>query len=620
MASTSASPVSSTPPASRSPFTAPGEQGRGLWRAFAEVTGGGLLVVPSHLVLQDLNDTYAEPLLLFLGTAVLALLAVRRRFPATSLLGVAALLGLLPAAGLPAAVIAYTTAKHTAEARRRNTVLIASTVLAMLACAVFAPLTELGGHAFGLTVGTVLAATALLVPGLVGASGGQQERLLLALRERAAAAETARRLADSESRIHERSRIAAEMHDLVGHRLSLISLHTGGLEMALRNESPELRDEAALVRRATGDAMRELREVLGVLGPLGRDDTGTGALTDTTGTRSDVEALAEESRSGGIPVDLVWEGPDLDERPAQVRRAVHRVVRESLTNVHRYATGAHVTVTVTHTREQVTVLVRNGLPPQAPEAVTGLGSGRGLVGLRERVTLLGGTLETGPTAAGGFAVTARVPAHPDPSTVLANADASSPGTPGTPASPEPLHAQGSDRTAGPAAGVRRRVVSALTGVLGLSGVGVMIMGGLLLVTSAVEQPGAPEPVEPRVGMSRQRVLESGAWDDATVRAAATGREPARPESATSCMYPVVPSDGFVPQAEDDGTGHTGSSGPQGQEGSGSGSGSDSGSGPYSDAGPGHLKITRYCFHGERLTAIDRFTVPVVSPVPPWKTP
>ncbi|MBR7676664.1 two-component sensor histidine kinase, partial [Streptomyces daliensis] len=417
---------------------------------------------------------------------------------------------------------------------------------------------------------------------------------------------------------------AAEMHDLVGHRLSLISLHTGGLEMALRNESPELRDEAALVRRATGDAMRELREVLGVLGPLGRDDTGTGALTDTTGTRSDVEALAEESRSGGIPVDLDWEGPDLDGRPAQVRRAVHRVVRESLTNVHRYATGAHVTVTVTHNGDQVTVRVRNGLPPQAPEAATGLGSGRGLVGLRERVTLLGGTLATGPTAAGGFAVTARVPARPDPSTVLAHAEASSPessgapGPAGAPGSPEPLSAQGSDRTAGPAAGARRRVVSALTGVLGLSGVGVMIMGGLLLVTSAVEQPGAPEPVEPRVGMSRQRVLESGAWDDATVRAAATGHEPARPESATSCMYPVVPSDGFVPQAEDDGTGHTESPGPQSQEGS--DSGSDSGSGPYSDAGPGHLKITRYCFHGERLTAIDRFTVPVVSPVPPWKTP
>ena len=143
----------------------------------------------------------------------------------------------------------------------------------------------------------MLAVTTVVVPGLVGIAAGQQDRLLRALRERAAAAEEARRLADSESRMRERSRIAAEMHDLVGHRLSLVSLHAGGLEMALLKEAPELRDEAAVVRRATRDAMQELREALGVLGPLARD-TGTDALTDATGTRADIEALVEESRGG----------------------------------------------------------------------------------------------------------------------------------------------------------------------------------------------------------------------------------------------------------------------------------------------------------------------------------
>ncbi|GAA2626066.1 sensor histidine kinase [Streptomyces axinellae] len=591
MASTSPS----ASPASRSPFAGPGEQGRGLWRAGAEVAGGALLMLVSHLAVQNLGDTYPEPLFLLFGVGVLSLLAVRRRLPAVSLLGVSVLLGLLPAAGLPAAAIAYTSARQLTGPRRRNAVLSAATVLAVLTCALFAPGVGLGGHGFGLMLGAVLAATALLVPGLVGASGGQQDRLLRALRERAAAAEVARKLADSESRTHERSRIAAEMHDLVGHRLSLISLHTGGLEMALQKQSPELRDEAALVRRATGDAMRELREVLGVLGPLGQD-TGTGALTGTTGTRADVEALAEESRGGGIPVDLTWEGPDLDGRPAQVRRAVHRVVREALTNVHRYATGAHVAVSVTHTDGQVEVLVRNGRPPAPPQASTGLGSGRGLVGLRERVALLGGALEAEPTPAGGFAVTARIPTQPDPAAILANTEAPAPGSPAEPRS---------DHAAG---GFQRRVVSALTGLLGLAGVGVMMMLGLLLVTEAAPQPEPPTPPEPRIGMAREQVEEAGAWDDVAARAAATGHEPPRPKSATSCVYPAVPSDDFVPREAGDGARPTGV--PQRR-------GTNSG---YWDDGPGTLLITRYCFRADKLTAIDRFTVPVVSQMPPWETP
>ncbi|MFG3118026.1 sensor histidine kinase [Streptomyces sp. NPDC048197] len=144
---------------------------------------------------------------------------------------------------------------------------------------------------------------------------------------------------------------------------------------------------------------------------MGRD-TGTGALTDATGTRADIEALIAESRSGGIPVEFSWEGPDLDARPARVRRAVHRVVRESLTNVHRYAAGAQVTVTVRHGDALVEVRVHNDVPPVPPAATTGFGTGRGLIGLRERVTLLGGDLEAGRTPDGGFAVAADIPAAP----------------------------------------------------------------------------------------------------------------------------------------------------------------------------------------------------------------
>ena len=567
----------------RSPFTAPGEPGRGWWRAGAEVCGAGLLILLTAQGVESLSAALPGEITLVLGCVVLALLAVRRRYPSVSLLGVAVLMSVFPAAGLPAAVIAYTAAKLLKLVRRRTAVLLGSTVLVLVLTAVLAPLLGVGSHFFGLALGAVLASTTLIVPGLVGTAAGQQERLLEALRERAAAAEEARRLADSESRIHERSRIAAEMHDLVGHRLSLISLHSGGLEMALEKQAPELRDEAAVVRKATGDAMRELREVLGVLGPLGRD-TGTGALTDSTGTLPDIEALAEESRRVGILVDLSWDGPDLDARAAQVRRAVHRVVRESLTNVHRYAAGAHVTVSVTHTDERVDLLVRNGVPPLPPPATTGLGSGRGLTGLRERVAVLGGTLEARPTPAGGFAVTASIPTDPDPAAALADTD-----TP--PREPSYVPA-----VASRLARLQRRFVGGLTGLLGLAGVGVMMLFGLLLVDEAQPGPEYDVPDEPRIGMSRAKVLDAVYGDSPVVRAAATGHEPDRPRDVTSCVYPMMKSEHVLPSAADWETRER------------------------LERGPGDYRVTRYCFRGEKLAAIDRFTVPMVSQTPPWEAP
>ncbi|GAA2245171.1 histidine kinase [Streptomyces amakusaensis] len=578
-----------------------------MWRALAEVTGGAVLILlPDPLNEWDLSGSLPGAAQLLLAAVVLTLLAVRRRHPIASLLGAAMVLGLLPAAGLPVAVIAYTTARQLASHRRRTAVLLASAALTMLVCVVsaprygvgvhdFAPRQGLGGHAVGLVLGGMLAATVLIVPALVGIANEQQSRLLRALRERAVAAETVRRLTASESRIHERSRIAAEMHDLVGHRLSLVSLHSGGLEMALRKESPELRDEAARVRRAAGEALRELREVLGVLGPLGRD-TGTGALTDTTGTRSDIETLAEESRLGGIHLDLTWDGPDLGDHPALVRRAVHRVVRESLTNVHRYAAGAHVTVAVTHADDRVEILVRNGLPPVTGDAPAGLGTGRGLVGLRERVSLLGGTLEAAPTPVGGFAVTARIPARPDPETAIAGPGdvprAEPPAGPGLGAGP--------DREA---RGVLRVAVTALTGLFGLAGVGLMMILGLILVGQLRTEDPVDYDEPPRIGMSRQEMEARGDGDHSLARAAATGHEPARPKSVTSCVYPWVKDEVLVPVP--------GSAAPKTMGPAAAGRDAE---------GPGHIRITRYCFRGDTLAAIDHFTVPMVSQTPPWESP
>ncbi|WP_354644490.1 sensor histidine kinase [Kitasatospora camelliae] len=548
------------------PGRAPGgAPGRAAARAAGETAGvvsAGLGVLLALAGLDLLPHPYLQLAALALAAVLLPL---RRRHPEAVLLALAALTGLAPCAGPAAAAAAYTAARRTAEARRRTRLLTAAGLLLVAVATLSAPRFGPGPVPYGLALGLVLTPTTVLVPGLVGTAYGQQRRLVRALRERGDAAERARRLADSEARTHERSRIAAEMHDLVGHRLSLISLHAGGLELALEGADPELREEAVLVRRTTRDAMRELRQALGVLGPLGRD-TGPEALTDATGTRADVEALVAGSRDGQIAVRLDWTGPDLDARPAPVRRAVHRLVRESLTNVHRYAAAAHVTVAVAHDTDTVRVTVRNGAPPAPPAPAGGLGTGRGLTGLRERVELLGGSFEAGPLPSGGFLVDATLPTEPG--------DTPAPRRPGT-ETPAPPDAR-ADADPG------RRTAQALTLALGLAALSVLTALGTAFVYASAPRPDAgPRPL-PVVGMSYGQVAGTGVLDNAAVRAAATGREPPRPAGAVGCIYPFNGS---------------------------------------TEAHPGSLTVARYCFDTtEHLIAIDRFTVPSVRDAAPWETP
>ncbi|MEU3724692.1 histidine kinase [Streptomyces sp. NPDC031705] len=497
--------------------------------------------------------------------AAAALFPLRRRRPGVVLLVLAVLTGAAPVVGPVTAASSYAVATGTVRPRRHARLFGGAGLLITASAAATGPSLGPGSVTRALELALVMAVTAVVVPGLVGTVYGQQARLLLALRERGDAAERARRFADSEARTHERSRIAAEMHDLLGHRLSLISLHAGGLELALGACDPELREEAALVRRTTGDAMRELRQALGVLGPLGRD-TGPDVLTDATGTRADVEALVAESRDGGIAVRLEWSGPDLDARPPQVRRAVHRVVREALTNVHRYAPASHVLVRVEHGERTVRLTVRNGASAASAAAPDGVGTGRGLPGLRERVQLLGGVFEAGALPSGGFLVSAAVPAEPEDA-VARNASAG--GVAATP--PEAF-----DGSVG-ALGRGPRTVRAVASGLGAAALWVLMA---LSVTMVYSQPrGVVPPPTPRLGMTYQEL--KGVFDSPAVRAAATGHEPPRPVGAAGCVYPAA------------------------------------GPGPR----PGAFAVTRYCFDAaQRLISIDRFTVASVRDAPPWETP
>ncbi|MFE5121869.1 sensor histidine kinase [Streptomyces sp. NPDC056669] len=496
----------------------------------------------------------------------IAIFPLRRRRPDAALLVLAVLAGAAPVVGPVTAAAAYTVAIGTVRPRHRVRLLGGASLLIMASATATGP--SLGTRraaAYGLELGLVLAVTAVVVPGLVGTVYGQQARLLRALRERGDAAERARRSADSEARTHERSRIAAEMHDLVGHRLSLISLHAGGLELALGEAGSELREEAVLVRGATRDAMRELRQALGVLGPLGRD-TGPDAFTDATGTRADVEALVAGSCDGGIAVRLEWRGPDLDMRPTQVRRAVHRVVRESLTNVHRYAAASHVTVRVEHDDRTVGVTVRNGASPAPATAPRETGTGRGLLGLRERVELLGGTFEAGALPSGGFKVVAAIPAEP------ADAVARKPAAGEMAASPP----DGSDDGA---AALSHGPRTARVLAFGLGAAALWVLMTLAIAMVYGQPRGVVQPPEPRLGMAYREL--KGVFDSPAERAAATGHEPPRPAGSVGCVYPPA------------------------------------GTGPR----PGVFAIARYCFDAShRLISIDRFTVPSVRDAPSWEAP
>ncbi|MFB7493660.1 sensor histidine kinase [Streptomyces sp. NPDC056161] len=257
----------------------------------------------------------------------------------------------------------------------------------------------------------------LLLPALAGTLLGRRRPLAALLRERNAYLEQTRTLTAAAARLEERQRIAGEMHDLLGHRLSLISVHAGALELGVAQQVPALAGQAELLRTTAGTAMGELREILGVLrredltepaDPRGRADRAG----DERGTRADIAALVEESRRTGSDVELEWSVPETAEPGFATRQAIHRVVREGLTNVLKHASGAPTRVAVRGAGDGIEVSVTNRAPDAGSRSHGGNRSG--LAGCQERITLLGGTFEAGPLLNGGFRVGAWLPEHRNP--------------------------------------------------------------------------------------------------------------------------------------------------------------------------------------------------------------
>jgi signal transduction histidine kinase len=229
-----------------------------------------------------------------------------------------------------------------------------------------------------------------------------RRQLLLSLRERAERAETEQQMLAEQARRAERARIAREMHDELGHRISLIALHAGGLEVQ-PDLRPDLAQTAGLIRATARQALEELRHVIGVL----RDDadgTEQGRPPAPLPTLADIPRLVEESRRAGANVRLDMEVPCDESTPGTLGRDAYRIVQEGLTNVHKHVAGAAITVTLQGgPGADLHVRISNPLPLAgfAPRA-----DGSGLVGLAERVELSGGTLMHGPTESAEFVLDA----------------------------------------------------------------------------------------------------------------------------------------------------------------------------------------------------------------------
>ncbi|MFD6436339.1 sensor histidine kinase [Streptomyces venezuelae] len=245
-------------------------------------------------------------------------------------------------------------------------------------------------------------------PWLAGRYWRQGRELAAAGWARADQLEREQRIVADRARLRERARIAQDMHDSLGHELSLIAVRAGALQVAPDLPDPH-REAAADLRAAASQATDRLHTIIGLLREEGDEQAPLAPAGES------VAALVERATASGMRISYA----DGEGRPGTqgdpVRReltegTVHRVVQEALTNAAKHAPGAHVTVTVTRDRPATTVTVTNGRIGEVRSDAPALpsGSGSGLRALHARVTDLDGTLEAGPHGH-GFRVTARLP-------------------------------------------------------------------------------------------------------------------------------------------------------------------------------------------------------------------
>jgi signal transduction histidine kinase len=334
-----------------------------------------------------------------LGAAAFVLVVFRRRAPITIAVATAGLSTFSGLAAGPATLAAVSVAT------RRRPLQIIGVGLFNFACAMtytlYAPF-EVAGPIWLAVAINVVVNTAMMGWGMYI---GSRRELIWTLQQRAARAEAEQELRVAQGRSQERERIAREMHDVLAHRITQISMQAGAL--AFREDLPtgQLRDGLDEIQGRANEAINELRGVLGVL----RDHAGE-LVDGPQPTYSDIAGLVSEARANGVNVEL----DDRVDRsttavPDPVGRAVYRIIQEGLTNATKHAPGAYVSIELSGSPDGgIDVKICN---PLGFAESTAQGAGLGLVGLAERAELRGGTLAHGQEGS-TFVLRASIPWTP----------------------------------------------------------------------------------------------------------------------------------------------------------------------------------------------------------------
>jgi signal transduction histidine kinase len=393
------------------------------WIAIDCVVGAFLALGGAATIGGSLHGQVRLPLVLLFMVVVFIPVALRRRAPVIAfgaLVIVGVLLARLPPA-VPAAIFldaAFVLYTVTVESRRRTGAAALALMLAVMVTLTFTsnnmrPHAETAGEFVPVALANVLA-------WITGYSVRQRRLYVVTLQHQAANSAVA----------EERLRIARELHDVVAHSMSVIAVQAGYGQYVIDTSPDGARDALGAIQATSRDALEEMRRMLGVLrqqdaafsparidpaagqAPPGGDAAPRQAPLAPAPGLASLDRLAARTRGAGVRVRVEVSG-QARPAPAGVDLSAYRIIQEALTNVVRHAgTGATCTVSLGYTDSDLVIRVTDngGLPAASPAAsVAAPGTGHGIIGMRERVHLCGGTFGAGALPHGGFQVTAALP-------------------------------------------------------------------------------------------------------------------------------------------------------------------------------------------------------------------